>query len=414
MHQLYTLSKKESPMKTTIYISSILFGLFLYSCCNNNSEEATVIPEVDILHAYSNEKEFNLSQIVQDVDYVKLENHPEAHFSLGIPILADNYILIEALFEKKLLLFTDKGEFLRSIGQNGKGPQEYLDISEVSFHPDGELILIHDYSLHKLLVYSTSDKCVREFIYSDRYGDPFDKAFFNSSGDIQIVLRRPFEEINDFHMVRILDDDFNEKESLFKISNKKVGDGFTTGFSNYFISNGSLHIQEFFYDTVFIQQDEGFSPLCHIQFTSNSLPAYFIPRPPGVWGYNSLYYITGYSNYLFLYVNLPDITDDYVFMVFNLKTEELIRVKEQKFVDKKPGFLMGINNDIDGFSSVVFAGDMGNKFADVIDIIDAKDLLDQNKYLEEVKFSKKQQELIKMIKDSDIEDNPIVRIFTLQ
>lgn len=396
--------------------TSTLIGIFFLAItsCNNNSEVATAVPEIDILQGYSNETEFNLSKIVQDVDYVKLENHPDALFSMGAPILTENYILINAYRDNKLLLFNEKGEFLRSIGQNGKGPQEYVDISEVSFHPHGQLILIHDSSLKKLLVYSTSGKCLSEFIYSDRYDDPFDKAYYNSSGDIQVVLRRPFEEVNDFQMVRILDKDFNEKESLFKISNKKDGDGFTTGFSNYFISNGSLHIQESFYDTIFIQQDQGFSPLCHILFTSNSLPAHFVPRPPGVYGYNSLYYMTGHGNYLFLYLNLPDRSDDYVFMVYNLKTEELIRVKEQKFADKNPGFLMGINNDIDGFSSVFFTGVMGNKFADVIDIIDAKDLLDQNKYLDKVKKPGKQQKFIQMIKNSDVEDNPIVRIFTLR
>lgn len=395
---------------------STLIGIFFLAItsCNNNSEEATAIPEIDILQGYSNEKEFNLSEIAQDVDYVKLENHPDALFSLGAPILAENYILINAYRDNKLLLFTDKGEFLRSIGQNGKGPQEYVNINEVSFHPDGQLILIHDSSLKKLLVYSTSGKCLSEFIYSDRYDDPFKKAFYNSSGDIQVVLSRPFEEVNDFYRVRILDKDFNEKDSLFKISNKKAGDGFTTGFSNYFISNGSLHIQEFFYDTIFIQQDRGFSPLCHILFTSNSLPAPFVPRRPGVWGYNLLFIMTGHGNYLFLYLNLPDITDDYVFMVYNLKTGELIRVREQKFADKKPGFLSEINNDIDGFSSVFFTGAMENKFADVIDIIDAKDLLDQNKYLEKVKKPGKQQKFIQMIKNSDVEDNPIVRIFTLR
>ncbi len=396
-------------------ITTIIFAfLATLISCNNNPEETAVVPEVDVLQGYTNEKEFNLSQIAQGVDYVKLEKHPEALFTLGIPILADNYILIEARLENKLILFTDKGEFVRSIGQNGKGPQEYIDLSDVSFHPSEPLILIHDSSLKKLLVYSTSGKCIREFIYSDHYDDPFDKAFYNSSGDIQVVLGRPFEKVNDFHMVRILDEDFNEKESLFKISNNKVGDGFTSGFSNYFISNGNLHIQEFFYDTVFIQQDNGFSPLCHIQFTSNQLPAYFVPRRPGVWGYNLMFYLTGCGNYLFLHVNLPERSDDFVFMVYDLKTEELIRVKEQKNTTKKSNSIMGIHNDVDGFFSVVFTEAMDHKFVDVLDIIDAKDLLDQNKYTDQVKFPEKQQELIKMINDSDVEDNPIVRIFKLR
>ena len=72
---------------------------------------------------------------------------------------------------------------------------------------------------------------------------------------------------------------------------------------------------------------------------------------------------------------------------------------------------MGIHNDVDGFFSVVFTQAMDNKFADVIDIIDAIDLLDQNKYTDQVKFTEKQQELIQLINDSDVEDNPIVRIF---
>jgi len=399
-------------MRSKIILVIVL--CFFTATCTTLSDTEKEIVEIDILEGYQNVRDFNLSEIVSDVSYVKLENLPNAHFSLGIPIIHNKYILIKAVRENRLILFESSGKFIRNIGRQGSGPGEYLGFQDVYFHPREPKILVHDENSKKLLVYSIDGQCQEEFNYTSRYKRAFQKAFFNRDGDIQVVLRRPDQKVVDFPLVRILDSTFHEKKQFHYITNESAAKGKRSGFSNYWIDNGELFMQEFFYDTVYKHHEDGLTPIFKINIGKNHSPSFYVPNDPGVWVYNSILYIRSIGDYFLVYAHLPKFGEDRIPLVYNKQSNQLFRPQKPKTKYLSNEDLQGINNDIDGFGEVTVVDTWDGRIAEVLNVIDLQEAIQKEELEFDITHPKKREQLIELMKEMDLEDSPIVRIFTLR
>lgn len=76
--------------------------------------------------------QLNLSEIAEDVQFVKLETNKESLLDeiRDIIILSDNIIIHDRL--NNVLLFNSDGSFISRIGNVGKGPGEYVQAMDVS------------------------------------------------------------------------------------------------------------------------------------------------------------------------------------------------------------------------------------------------------------------------------------------
>ncbi len=399
-------------MKSKIILVIVL--CFFTATCTTLSDKKREIVEIDILKGYQNVRDFKLSEIVSDVSYVKLETLPNAHFSLGIPIIHNQYILIKAVRENRLILFDSSGKFIRIIGRQGKGPGEFLGFQDVYFHPKDPKILVHDENSKKILVYSIEGKYLDEFNYSTHYKRAFQKVFFNRECDIQVVLGRPDQQVVDFPLVRILDSTFQEKKQYHYITNESIAKGNRTGFSNYWIDNGELFLQEFYYDTVYRHHEDGLSALFKINLGENHTPTFYIANNPGVWVYNSILYLRSIGDYFLLYAHLPKLGEERIPLVYNIKSNQLFRPKKPKTKFLSNEDLQGINNDIDGFGEVIIVDTWEGKIAEVLNIIDLQEAIEKEQLEFDITHPEKREQLIEMFRNMDPEDNPIVRIFTVK
>lgn len=401
-------------MKAKIILIALLSILTV--TCKNITSTTQEIVEIDLLDGYSNVREFNLSDIVSDVSYIKLENHPKAFFSNGTPIIHKGYILIKGSpRDKRLILFDSTGKYIRNIGRSGQGPGEFVVYEDVYFHPHEPKILVHDSSSKKLLIYSVEGECLEEFNYSSLYRHPFVKAFFNQDGDIQVVLRRPFKKVEDFPLVRILDQDFKETRVYHSITNEKDSDGSVSGFSNYWINNGEFYMHDFFFDNVYTQKDNDFFTLFKFNISEKHAPAFYIPRNPGVWVYNSIPFVRSVGKYFLIYAFLPQIKlDGYIPMVYDTQTNQLFRPESPKSTSYYDADIPGINNDVDGFGQIVVSDTWDGKIPDILNAMEVRQTIDQEELNIGITHLNKRQQLIDMVKEMNPEDNSIVRIFTLR
>ena len=143
-----------------IYIRTLLIlvlEIIIIAC-----EAKTVIKPVktiDLRNTYKEEYDVKLSEIATDIDYIVLETKESSLISnIGNPrynvIFSMKHILIKDGGANILFLFKKNGDFIKKIGTIGKGPGEYIRISDMAIIPASKIIVINDRILRKTLIYN--------------------------------------------------------------------------------------------------------------------------------------------------------------------------------------------------------------------------------------------------------------------
>jgi len=162
---------------------------------------------IDILDGLKNQREFNLSEIVNDVEYVKLETNDSC--LLGDycqAIVTPSHIICKQFRPSEdILIFDRKGKFLNHVGRSGQGPGEYVGISYLAVNPLLPEIIIADNTLNRLSRFSFSGSLINEVSTKELFGESIAGLCFDESGNIHILLQRPMEEVTRFALIRTLD-----------------------------------------------------------------------------------------------------------------------------------------------------------------------------------------------------------------
>lgn len=135
--------------------------VILYSCGKRSVNDTNVdsITRIDLL----TEPEYTinkLSEIATTVEYIPLQSSKSSllnSFVLKI-VGSNNKIFIQnSGFTHEILCFDKTGKFLFKLQNSGRGPEEYINITDFDVSADNTiLILLSDLS-HKILLYKISD-----------------------------------------------------------------------------------------------------------------------------------------------------------------------------------------------------------------------------------------------------------------
>lgn len=157
-------------MLTFIKLKIFSVGLILiFSQCslNKNPESVKIhksgLIEIDVLEALKNKKEFPISKIIKEVEFVQLESIASSFFNHFTSLeITDNYILVACQIQKKVLLFKRTGEFLRQIGRSGRGPGEYLYPDFATIDPSERFIIINDRLIGSLFKFDVNGNLLNQ------------------------------------------------------------------------------------------------------------------------------------------------------------------------------------------------------------------------------------------------------------
>jgi len=120
-----------------------LLAFLLLTACTLKKAAQEGVLTIDLTGNLSRQKEFFLSDIATDIEYVKLDNSIEAAIQqVEKYVITDQYLLIYDRMLSKVLLFDRLGKFLRQISRPGKGPGEYNRPQDMSMDPAGQFIYI--------------------------------------------------------------------------------------------------------------------------------------------------------------------------------------------------------------------------------------------------------------------------------
>jgi hypothetical protein len=104
--------------------------LFICIGCSNNQKKKNSIQVIDIESNVDNWEVANLSSFAKSIRYVPLETNDSLFLrGLGFREISGNLILIRD--SENCFLYDSEGNFISKIGKKGRGPREYLAISNM-------------------------------------------------------------------------------------------------------------------------------------------------------------------------------------------------------------------------------------------------------------------------------------------
>jgi len=146
----------------------IVISVFLFSCTQKN--------DVIVVHySLSSGVELLSSNVFGDIEIIVLHGEGAPLFSPFVNIIVKDgiFFIADPIHAHKVYLFDSNGKYLNSVGEIGRGPTEYLNISDLIIEDNGEVSIYS--SQGKLYTYSPQGHFLRNRDYAYSSGN-FAKA----------------------------------------------------------------------------------------------------------------------------------------------------------------------------------------------------------------------------------------------
>jgi hypothetical protein len=196
-------------MKKIAY--AIVSILILYDCSSSKNENDN-LQTLKIEEYLAKWEPWNLSQFSNSITYIQLQSTESPLSSIYLNCsFSDSLILVNDY--SNCYLFSKNGDFIRKIGNQGRGPGEYLMLSQINF---GNIANIYLKSSYDLVEYSVNGQ------FFNRYKN----TLKNNTGTINNWL-----QINDSLFIGYIANSSGTEKNRFVIFNK-YGNVFQE-FTNY-------------------------------------------------------------------------------------------------------------------------------------------------------------------------------------
>lgn len=395
-------------MKPIYNMTPFLFILCAIISCNNRDQTRfNKLETIDLDEGLKNKKELVLSQIATDIQYIPLETKEECLITSVSQVFAfKNKIIVFDERQRNIYLFENTGKFIRKIGKKGVGPGEYNEAFRVSFNDKDSSILVKD---RDNIFYGIDGIFIKKVAKFPEMGQ------IDFLGDnIVFSFGRPDFVFNDNFQIAICDKNFKVQNRLINRKSEKI----TLENEGKIMGNMMNHLQyfsdtlsywEYKYDTIYRIPDIN---TCIPRYTFRYSRKQTFSEPPEGSQARVVEKLIETKSYIFLQLYDPagtsiESVDNE--MVYFKKTKEIMTLKFRENI-------RGIINDIDGGLQVLPRKSL--KDGRIYTSFSPFDL--KQRLLEEPFKSinplniHKQKELLKILNNSKMEDNPVIMIIDLK
>lgn len=409
----------------------VLFIVLNNSC--KNAKDGSSYESGDSLLTINVEKIYNdpmrdlmLSEVVDHIEYIKLETSPDCIIgqSYGIAV-SDNYIVAVDAQSHRILLFSRQGKYLNDIGGFGKGPDEYTEVDgrSLEISPDEKLVVFRDHR-NKFHFYNLDGSLNHKF---ETPGEVLDGNGFMNNNEYALYQQMYSHPDASGFKLLIYDKNLQRTTDNFLPSDRVTRKNYRYRFArdNVSLLNGQVYFRESLNDTIFLMNaTRKIKPFLVCKLGRLKMPELEMSHDELRKGYLVILDMT--------------ITQQFCYLTLDGRprqlgaegpVEELLRINtttsEAYFIKKHPTILsdgmawdssMPIN-DLDGVGEPINItyGSKNGIATDMINIFDAKsqinsDSFDSSKLSTDIYY----KQLMKLLDESDIDDNPIIRICYLK
>lgn len=406
-------------------VLNIIIIFILFSCKNENNINSENVEVIDLSNSFDDKKKVNLSEVVEKVEYIQLQTDSSCLISrIRNPSKDIQFFNNEILINDRtnsLLQFSNSGEFLKKIGEIGKGPGEYLRVDAFTFFQEEGFIIVFSAAQRKAMVYDKNGNFQRD-IKIDFW--PMDvMSIGNNLIFINTLGRR---NLTDYYNLSVISSDGKlKKRLLFKPKEKILEDKMEfrlQGFrgSGYLLNNIFHYFEKNSYEM---------DTIWKITNSFNIIPKYIVdlkePKMP-LEGYSksknaNLKLLTKYSS-----IESINETSRFIFTeIFLAKEKRLYRIYHDKYTKKNnnlqfkkeygKGIDLSFYNDIDGGLAFWPVGKVNdNKMFMLTYGYEIKEYLQRRGDNHDFTDPEARKKLLKLVERSKISDNPILMIVTFK
>jgi hypothetical protein len=398
-------------MKTKFFFP--LVAIIILVSCNNprpskvpniKSQKSIVLPyNIDLENNITEDKSVPLTTMGTELEYIPLETTKSSMLrSINRIELSADYIFISDF--NKLLQFDRKGNFIRQVGSNGRGPGEYINVSDFCIDKDKMKVYVLAWGIYAVLEYDFVGRFIRKVATI-----PFETNQFlvnDSSGFVFHIYDVPDTTIASKNNLYITDSKCN---ILFKISRHFIrNSNYMIGRTSMYFYNGSLRFEQYGVDTLYTVKNDKLEPFAIFNLGQLKMdPNVIFPKPGSIEEVSrqlkdKLCIRNVGENKNFIFVTLYyGISDSSKSLIFNKLTSEISSLDNN-----------GFTNDIDGgipfwpkyiYSDSILVDYYGaNGFLNKIGKVDSKQ--------QKVKYGDKYIQLEKLLNILDNLANPVLII----
>jgi len=336
----------------------------------------------------------------------------------------------------QLYLFERSGKFVRKIGQEGKGPEEYTILFDVSFSPNEDFIIVYDSQKKVFFEYSFSGELLRSTSYEGDCDGLITSLKFIDDWKSLAKVKQPIYRAKDFSRVRLLDREYQTSRELLPVSTRNSASTMlvTSGADSYYKKDGTVYFRESYFNTLYSFEDGDFIPRYQFIIDKNAPGYYYSLAKHPKDNFNAITGIMDIGEYFI--IGIRDKNGQRYNHLYNKTSGEKFKLSSLEVYVKKSKSQMGapikktgqeegpyqikegIYNDIDGFYNIgirTFPRTPEKYIINDLEIIDLKEYVENERHLKnKINSPAKQQELVELVKNSSENDNPILQIFHLK
>lgn len=381
-------------MKDKINFIIFFFVIFLITCVQQ--KELKIVNLENILE---NKTNYNLSNIADNILYIPLEIVENSFISsIQELLLIDTNIIIWDLNNtiSRVLLFDIKGHFVKQIGQNGNGPGEYGQISDMCFDQKNEELLIITNNKRNILRYSLHGDFRG---LSIKINDHTNVQYFGNRYYCHYPSNLLFFNKDIPYQLSILDDSgkvLNEQYPVNKNANGYLNPFIE--FATFSIANKTLFYHVPKSNILYKITDTIISPKTIYDLGKYSFPEEY------KWDFNG----TQKSKTLNLaYIKSILSAKDKILIQYSKKGEPGLIIHENKnIINTGEKDKYGIKDDIDGLGYIT---NLITQDSILIDYIPVVNIFEND--IQNSNYSEKIKDIIKHLQPND---NPIIRVISLK
>ena len=352
---------------------------------------------INIQKNIGNIKLMNLSDICKNIIYIPLETKQESLISeIDALEFSNSYIFVSDY--KKLLQFDSNGKFIRKIGNQGRGPQEYLNIYNFCIDENAEEIYV--LNQNGFLIFDFDGK--------------FKKSYKLTFRPAQMILKDEISIM--FHFYNISSPKIDNTISWVITNNQGIilqsfkntlrrynQPGISIGRTPFYKFGDSVHFMEFAVDTLYYLDGTQKIPyavfyLGNLKMDPDPLITYAAREEVSKRLRDKFYIHLARENKSFIFIDLAKgLSNSHLNLIFNKTTYET-------FVLKDNGFQNNLDGGISFWPRYVFNDNM------LVSYVEAFDLLKGIKQIQSDKSKAKamSKQLVSLSKTITGESNPVL------
>lgn len=149
-------------MRKTAFFA-LVFITILAGCDRREKNKTQFEPEITLGLDVSVKNYQEPDAIFDTVSFIALETNDDNPVGVEFQIVfTDDRLIVSDYSTGQILFFTPDGKFLNKISRRGRGPGEYLSMSNVMVDAVNDQLIVHDIRSRKMIYYDESGALIKE------------------------------------------------------------------------------------------------------------------------------------------------------------------------------------------------------------------------------------------------------------